>query len=225
MGDAVEGHEVVLAGRVERDVANDDELVVVNVKGRREELGRVLVQAGEDLAVGAGHAGRGFAQPLAAGTPFTVTVAYKGSPGPMRGLDGDAGWEELTDGVIVASQPHGSPTWFPCNDRAADKAVYRFAVTTDAEYHVVANGTLLRRRHTGRRATWTYECTAPMSPYLATLQIGPYQTRQIQAKPTDEASTNHCTRLLVICMEPTRKVMRAPTTARFPARRLQERRA
>ena len=126
-----------------------------------------------------------FAQPLAPGARFTVTVAYKGSPGPMRGLDGDAGWEELENGVIVASQPHGSPTWFPCNDRAADKAVYRFAVTTDAEYHVVANGTLLRRRHTGRRATWTYECTAPMSPYLATLQIGPYQTRQIQAKPTD----------------------------------------
>ena len=126
-----------------------------------------------------------FAQPLAAGTPFTVTVAYKGSPGPMRGLDGDAGWEELTDGVIVASQPHGSPTWFPCNDRAADKATYRFVVTTDSDYAVVANGSLVRRRQAGRRTTWTYECPSPMSPYLATLQMGQYETKQLRTSPSD----------------------------------------
>lgn len=126
-----------------------------------------------------------FAQPLAAGSQFTVTVAYKGSPGPMRGIDGDAGWEELTDGVIVASQPHGSPTWFPCNDRAADKATYTFTVTTDSDYLAVANGSLVARRQTGRRTTWTYECPAPMSPYLATLQIGQYETRQLRTSPSD----------------------------------------
>ena len=34
-------------------------------EGFVQDLGGVLVQAGEDLAVGAGHAGRGFAQALA----------------------------------------------------------------------------------------------------------------------------------------------------------------
>lgn len=126
-----------------------------------------------------------FEKPLAPGTPFVVTVQYQGTPGPMRGLDGDAGWEELTDGVIVASQPHGSPTWFPCNDRASSKARYRFVVTTDAGYTIVANGNLERRRHAGRRATWTYDAPQAMSPYLATLQIGPYQTRELRPAPRE----------------------------------------
>ena len=38
-----------------------------------------------------------FAQPLAPGARFTVTVAYKGSPGPMRGLDGDAERPQCTE--------------------------------------------------------------------------------------------------------------------------------
>ena len=32
------------------------------------------------------------------------------------------GWEELDDGVLVAGQPSGAATWFPCNDLAAQKA-------------------------------------------------------------------------------------------------------
>lgn len=126
-----------------------------------------------------------FAQPLEAGARFTVTVAYQGSPAPMRGLDGDAGWEELSDGVIVASQPHGSPSWFPCNDRAADKATYRFTITTESHYTVVANGQLVRRRQIGRRASWTFEAPSPMSPYLATVQIGKYETRQLRTAPNE----------------------------------------
>ena len=126
-----------------------------------------------------------FGEPLEPGRRFTVTVQYQGTPGPMRGPDGDAGWEELTDGVIVASQPHGSPSWFPCNDRASNKAAYRFTVTTQAHYTVVANGSLVRRRQAGRRATWTYEAPAPMSPYLATLQIGAYETRQLRSRPQE----------------------------------------
>ena len=56
---------------------------------------------------------------------FTVRVKYAGSPGTVssRAL-GDAGWEELADGVIVAAQPHGAPSWFPCNDRPDNKATY-----------------------------------------------------------------------------------------------------
>ena len=63
-----------------------------------------------------------FRDEVPAGEILMVTVVYKGSPRAMPGPDGRAGWEELEDGVIVAAQPHGAPTWFPCNDRAADKA-------------------------------------------------------------------------------------------------------
>src|SRR5690242_9547938 len=56
---------------------------------------------------------------------FTVEVRYGGNPGPVASRWGDVGWDELTDGVLVASQPVGAPSWFPCNDHPADKATYR----------------------------------------------------------------------------------------------------
>lgn len=121
---------------------------------------------------------------VAAGTVLTLTVATKGAPRPMRGPDGLAGWEELEDGVIVAGQPHGAPSWFPCNDRAADKARYRFTITCDAAYVVIANGRLTGRRKVGRRTAWTYVQDEPMAPYLATVQIGRYEVRELAAAPT-----------------------------------------
>ncbi len=113
--------------------------------------------------------------PVAAGAELGVTVAYRGRPRAMPGPDGPSGWEELTDGVIVAAQPHGAPTWFPCNDRMSDKATYTVTVRTDPGYRVVSNGTLTSQRRVGRRVAWVHEQPVPMSTYLATLQIGRYE--------------------------------------------------
>ena len=64
-----------------------------------------------------------------------------GHPGPVKIRElGTAGWEELADGSIVAGQPHGAPSWFPCNDRPSNKAPYRISVTTPTGYRAVANG-------------------------------------------------------------------------------------
>ncbi|MDG9349760.1 hypothetical protein OLF82_10775, partial [Streptococcus pneumoniae] len=81
--------------------------------------------------------------PLTAGTSFTVTVTYAGNPTPIAGRWGEVGWEELTDGVIVASQPNGASSWFPCDDHPSSKAAYRISITADSPYHVISNGTLL----------------------------------------------------------------------------------
>lgn len=106
---------------------------------------------------------------------LTVTVRYSGSPKPVAVRDlGDAGWEELADGVIVAAQPHGAPTWFPCNDRPDDKATYRITMRTDAGYHVACSGELVSRKRHGSSETWEYTQEQPMATYLATLQIGRY---------------------------------------------------
>ncbi|MFT4082328.1 MAG: M1 family metallopeptidase [Nocardioides sp.] len=114
-------------------------------------------------------------QRLRAGQQFTIVVRYAGKPRPLIDRHhGDAGWEELTDGVIVAGQPHGAPTWYPCNDRVDDKASYDIAVTAATNYTVVANGTLVRRTRRGSGETWHYRQTEPMPPYLATVQIGRY---------------------------------------------------
>lgn len=61
------------------------------------------------------------AAPLAAGARVSVEVTYGGKPAPVPGPHGPAGFEELTDGVLVASQPYGAPSLFPCNDRPTTK--------------------------------------------------------------------------------------------------------
>ena len=50
------------------------------------------------------------------GTLVELTVVYAGTPTLRRSPWGTIGWEELTDGVLVAGQPHGASTWLPCVD-------------------------------------------------------------------------------------------------------------
>ncbi|GAA3447698.1 aminopeptidase [Planomonospora venezuelensis] len=107
--------------------------------------------------------------------PFTVEVRYAGSPRPVSSPWGGLGWEQLADGVIVAGQPTGAPSWFPCNDRPDDKASYRIEVTAASPYTVVATGEPVERRRTAAATTWVYEQAEPMAPYLASVQIGRYQ--------------------------------------------------
>ncbi|MEC5180263.1 aminopeptidase N [Arthrobacter sp. CG_A4] len=112
---------------------------------------------------------------LLPGEEFTLDIRYEGNPSPRRGLWGEVGWEELTDGVLVAGQPNGAASWFPCNDHPRDKASYRISVTTDANYRAVCNGVLLSHSSRSSRETWVYEQSEPMSSYLATVQIGRYE--------------------------------------------------
>jgi aminopeptidase N len=108
------------------------------------------------------------------GERFTITVEYGGAPVPRSSAWGTVGWEELADGVIVASQPSGAPSWFPCNDHVADKASFSIRVATDAAYTVVCNGTLAEHRVAAGRGHWRFEQPEPTATYLATVQIGRY---------------------------------------------------
>ena len=112
--------------------------------------------------------------PRQPGEELVVEVTCSGKPRPVPGVHGAAGWEELTDGVLVGSQPQGAPGWFPCNDDAADKATYRIRVAVAAGYHVVANGSLVEVERHGGTWHWTYLMDRPMAPYLASVQIGRY---------------------------------------------------
>lgn len=113
---------------------------------------------------------------LTPGTDVEIRVKYSGKPRPLRsrGL-GTAGWEELEDGVIVAAQPHGAPSWFPCNDRPDTKATYRIALSAPQGYTVAISGELQHTARKGNTITWVYEQTVPMATYLATVQIGRYR--------------------------------------------------
>ena len=121
--------------------------------------------------------------PVDDATAFAADVTYSGDPRPTRSVWGGVGWEELTDGVLVASQPSGAPTWFPCNDHPSQKAPFRVAVTAASGYHVLANGALSSGRVRGSQTTWVYDQPEPMAPYLATLQIGRYDVVDVAATP------------------------------------------
>ncbi|SIT69819.1 Peptidase family M1 [Microbacterium sp. RU33B] len=113
---------------------------------------------------------------VAAGEAFSIEVTYTGSPRPRASRWGTIGFEELDDGALVASQPIGAPTWFPCNDRPDDRATYRISVTTDDPYTVAATGVASApERAGGGRSTWAFTCDVPMATYLAAVHIGRYQ--------------------------------------------------
>src|SRR5690348_15449839 len=120
-------------------------------------------------------------KPIGYGATFKVEVRYAGTPVPISGRWGDIGWDELTDGVLVASQPIGAPSWFPCNDRPDDKATFLVSVTAASPYTVVVTGDLVSRRRGAGTTTWVYERDEPTSPYLMSVQIGRYELIELAA--------------------------------------------
>ncbi|GAB3074006.1 M1 family metallopeptidase [Corynebacterium aquatimens] len=115
-----------------------------------------------------------FSEPVLVDEEFELTIVYAGNPRPRRTRWGTIGWEELTNGSLVASQPNGAPTWFPCDDTPDEKARYEITIETDQPYTVIANGALTE--HVGNRWTFT---AGPMATYLATVQIGEYTRREL----------------------------------------------
>ena len=123
---------------------------------------------------------------LPAGRVLSIDIRYSGNPRPIRGPWGEIGFEELTEGVIVAGQPNGAPSWFPCNDHPSEKASYRIEVTTDSPYTVVCNGDLFSRTVRASQTTWTFTQDEPMATYLATLQIGRYESTTLATEPVPQ---------------------------------------
>ncbi len=113
-------------------------------------------------------------RPLEAGATTELTIAYSGTPGPTRTRWGTLGWEELAEGALVASQPTGAPTWFPCNDHPSGKATYRIAVECDSPFAVTATGLLTETRVRGSRTRRVFEQAHPMATYLAAVHVGRY---------------------------------------------------
>ncbi|MGX2993635.1 M1 family metallopeptidase [Streptomyces sp. JNUCC 64] len=131
------------------------------------------------------------AEPPRAGADFTVEVHWSGNPRPVSSPWGGLGWEELTDGALVASQPIGAPSWFPCNDRPADKASYRVAVTVPSPYTVVLGGRLTARTTRSSTTTWVYEQPAPTSSYLIGLALGRFRTVRLGDPDRGVPQTGH----------------------------------
>jgi len=123
------------------------------------------------------------ASTLPSGAAMSIVVHYRGAPRPIRSYWGDVGFEELTDGALVAGQPNGAASWFPCDDHPSAKASYRIRISADNPYRVIANGKLVSRRRRAAQTIWAYEQPEPTSTYLVTLQIGIYEAVQLTTTP------------------------------------------
>lgn len=151
------------------DLAENLGVTKVSVNGRRPAH---FATSGAKLRIRLAHA-------LPAGSAMSITVRYGGVPRPIRTLWGEVGFEELSNGALVAGQPNGSPSWFPCDDHPSSKASYRIQISTDSPYYAVAPGELVSRRARAGHTVWTYEMPDPTSTYLATVQIGMYDMHQL----------------------------------------------
>lgn len=118
------------------------------------------------------------------GTLVELTVVYAGTPTLRRSPWGTIGWEELTDGVLVAGQPHGASTWLPCVDSPTSRSTAEITLTCDAGYLPVANGVGAPVRTRGSRVTWRWRLDQPVPAYLLSVQIGRY--RLVDAAPPAE---------------------------------------
>lgn len=117
------------------------------------------------------------------GERFSVEVEYSGMPEPRRSRWGAIGWEELEDGALVASQPVGAPTWFPCNDRPDDRAKMRISLTTDADYAPVVTGREVSRSRVRGRSQVVAESAVPVATYLAAAHVGRYEESALGDEP------------------------------------------
>ncbi len=144
------------------DLAENLSVTKVAVNGRRPA----------HFAASGGKLRIRLASALHAGSAMSIVVRYGGSPRPIRTVWGEVGFEELSNGALVAGQPNGSPTWFPCDDHPSSKASYRIQLSTDSPYYAVAPGELVSKRVRAAQTVWTYEMPDPTSTYLASIQIG-----------------------------------------------------
>lgn len=150
-------------------------------------IGRVLVNGkAPHYAHRAGRLRVRPAKPLLPGAAFTVEVHWTGNPKPVRSPWGGIGWEELEEGALVASQPTGAPSWYPCNDRPADKASYQISLTTPSSYAVALGGRLLTRTVKSSSTTWVYEQPAPTSSYLVGVAVGPLHQIRLDDPDAEE---------------------------------------
>jgi aminopeptidase N len=114
------------------------------------------------------------------GQAFRVTARYSGVPQEftLPGTDIRTGFMATPEGATVAGQPEVAASWFPVNDHPLDKASYAYDVTVPKGYEVVANGFLRGINTKHGQTTWSWRADEPMASYLATIDIGHWDTTE-----------------------------------------------
>jgi aminopeptidase N len=196
---------------------------------RRLEVGSVRVDGARTAFTHRGHH-LDVAGPVGSDERHTLRVAYRGTPGPVRGpasRDDIArvGMRVTEDGQLwTMQQPFGAFTWYPVNDHPSDKAMYDVRVSAPGRWVGVSNGRLASRRTADGRTVTRWTNRDPMSSYLVTLAVGPYRAHR-QTGPHDLPLTYWVPRGRPELVEPLRRTPAAlrwlePRLGRYPFEQL-----
>lgn len=91
------------------------------------------------------------------------------------------GWEDQDALKQVWTQGQGkySSHWLPSFDDMREKVEFDLSISTEKDYTVIANGTLIRTEDINGKKKWTFDMDHPMSSYLLAFAIGKYSTHQL----------------------------------------------
>lgn len=104
--------------------------------------------------------------PLAAGTRFAFTIAYR-TVKPERGIyfiDGRQAWSQ--------SQDTDARSWLPCFDHLAEKQTTTTTIVVPHGWFALGNGALAARTDDAGETTFRYEQQVPHATYLLTMVVG-----------------------------------------------------
>jgi len=105
---------------------------------------------------------------------FFVTINYEGTP-KRAGLDGFVFGEVNNKPLIYnISEPEYAPTWFPCDDDPADKALLDIEITNDSQFVSASNGNLVSTRTEGKKKIYHWKTVYPISTFLIAVYSAPY---------------------------------------------------
>lgn len=108
------------------------------------------------------------------GDTFNIKIKYFGQP-IAKGL-GSFVFDEYKGHSFIYSlnEPIFASTWFPCNDKPDDKALFESKITSDSIYTSVSNGSLINIEYKNGKRTFHYKSEYPISTYLMCVYSGNY---------------------------------------------------
>ncbi|HYV06195.1 MAG TPA: hypothetical protein VFB82_16475, partial [Blastocatellia bacterium] len=121
----------------------------------------------------------GFPAQLAAGTPFTIAIDYRGFPVTSNILGGGMLVSSHPAGgfsvMANLSEPYAAPTWWPCIDDPTDKATAQIEATAPEGYLVASNGVLDKTEtNANQTTTFFWRESFPIATYLISVAATNY---------------------------------------------------
>jgi aminopeptidase N len=120
-------------------------------------------------------------RPMAAGSEFSISIDYHGTPTTSSLLGGGMLTSQHGSPAVPVmaslSEPYAAPTWWPCIDDAADKALARIEATVPSGFAAASNGTLERTQtNSDGTVTFFWREDYPVSTYLISVAATNYVT-------------------------------------------------